>query len=190
MPERPPEQGFQGLARELRRVRRERGLTLEALATDTGLTASYLSQIEKGGAVPSISALALIAASLDTDVGLFFPETQEPDVKVTRAGDPERFRIEPNSREEYSLLTARGNESPMSAIQGRHYPGGPVLEFSHVGEEFVLVLAGSIRIVAGDEERVVGPGEWLHYSAQASHSVEVASETRAETLWIHAPALL
>jgi transcriptional regulator with XRE-family HTH domain len=179
-----------GLAREIRRIRRRRGLTLEALAADTGLTASYLSQIEKGSAVPSISALAVIAASLDTDIGSFFPGTEAPDVKVTRSSDPERFRIEPNSREEYSLLTARTPNSPLSAIQGRHYPGGPVLEFRHVGEEFALVVSGSIRVVVGDEERVVGPGEWVHYSAHAAHSVEVASNGRAETLWIHTPALL
>jgi transcriptional regulator with XRE-family HTH domain len=184
------EELFDGLARELRRLRREHGLTLEALATDTGLTASYLSQIEKGAAVPSISALAVIAASLDTDIGSFFPDSETPNAKVTRSGDPERFRIEPNSREEYSLLTARTPGSPISAIQGRHYPGGPVLEFRHVGEEFALVLSGAIRVVVGDEERVVGPGEWVHYSAQAAHSVDVASNTPAETLWIHSPALL
>jgi transcriptional regulator with XRE-family HTH domain len=184
------EELFPALARELRRLRRRRGLTLEALASDTGLTASYLSQIEKGAAVPSISALAVIAASLDTDIGSFFPDGQAPNAKVTRSGDPERFRVEPNSREEYSLLTARGHDGPLSAIQGRHYPGGPVLEFRHVGEEFALVLSGSIRIVVGDEERVIGPGEWAHYSAQAAHSVDVVSNTPAETVWVHSPALL
>jgi transcriptional regulator with XRE-family HTH domain len=187
---RPMEELFSRLGRELRRLRRQRGLTLEALASDTGLTASYLSQIEKGAAVPSISALAVIAASLDTSVGAFFSDGESPSVKVTRSGDPERFRVEPNSREEYSLLTARAPDGPISAISGRHYPGGPVLEFRHVGEEFAFVVSGSVRVVVGDEEHVLGPGDWMHYSAQASHSVDVVSNTPAETIWIHSPGLL
>jgi len=181
---------FDGLAQRLRRVRRDAGLTLEALAADTGLTASYLSQIEKGSAIPSISALTVIAASLDTDVGDLFPEQDEPSVKITRSGDPERFRVEPNSREEYSLITARVPQGPLSVIRGRHYPGGPVLEFRHVGEEFAFVLSGSVRIVVDGKEHVLDPGDWMHYSAQTSHSVEVVSHTPAETVWIHAPALL
>src|SRR4051794_5001678 len=181
---------FPRLARELKRLRLDRGLTLDGLASDTGLTAGYLSQIEKGVSVPSISALAVIPASLSTDLASLFPQREAPDVKITRSGDPERFRVEPNSREEYSMLTVRSKDGQLSAMHGRHYPGGPVLEFRHVGEEFAFVLSGSLRLVVDGEPRVLGPGEWVHYSAQASHSVEVASNTPAEALWIHTPALL
>lgn len=66
------------LGKRLREFRHARRRTLEEVADDTGLTPGYLSQIETGEAVPSLSALAAIAASMGTDMTAFFPFTAAP----------------------------------------------------------------------------------------------------------------
>ena len=48
-------------------MRRAQGATLEQLASDSGLSTGYLSQIETGAAIPSLTALQLIAAELGVD---------------------------------------------------------------------------------------------------------------------------
>ena len=54
--------------RPLAAFRKHRGLTLRALAKETGIAASYLSEIERGRKPGSAASLARIAAALDTTV--------------------------------------------------------------------------------------------------------------------------
>lgn len=56
--------------------RRHRGLTLRALGEETGIAASYLSEIERGRKPGSAAALASIAAALDTTVDALLSDTE------------------------------------------------------------------------------------------------------------------
>lgn len=72
----------------MRAVRRQRGLTLERLAEQTGLTKSYLSKIERRQSTPSIAVALKIARALDVGVGrLFSDEAAEEKITVDRAED-------------------------------------------------------------------------------------------------------
>ena len=179
------------VGRRLRQLRRARGLTLDALAGDTGFTRGYLSQVETGTAAPSLTALGVLAACLGSDLADFFPEEEPPAaVRVVRAGDPERFRISPNSREEHELLTGLVPGGSLTANLARHYPGGPMVRFRHVGEEVALVLSGALRFDIDGDVRVVRAGEWIHYSSHPEHAVEVTGAEPADVLWLLSPGLL
>lgn len=56
---------------KVRLVRQEKKLSLEEMATKTGLSISYLSEIERGVARPSLSAIRKIAAALDVSPAVF-----------------------------------------------------------------------------------------------------------------------
>ena len=178
------------LGKRLRVLRRARNRTLEDLAADTGLTPGYLSQIETGKAVPSISALTVIAAALGADMTAFFPFDRPSGVRVTRAGDPDRLRIAPSSHEDYVILSAAGPDRAMTALVSRYATGDSVGPYSQLGERFALVLAGRIRFEVDGEERIAGPGQYLHYSSHPEQSVAVVSNEPAEVLWLVAPALI
>jgi transcriptional regulator with XRE-family HTH domain len=173
----------------LRTLRQSQKVTLDALAADSGFTTGYLSQIEKGTAVPSLTALAVIAACLGSELAEFFPPEPPADVRVTRAGDPDRFRIEPNAREEHALLTRRGHGGLFTANLARHYPGRRLHRFGHVGEEWALVLSGAVRFEIGGEVRVVRAGEWIHYSSHPAHAAEAITNGPSEVLWLLSPAI-
>lgn len=173
----------------LRELRRRHRVTLEVLAADSGFTTGYLSQIETGGAVPSLTALAVIAACLGSELAAFFPQEPPMGVRVTRAGDPDRFRIEPNAREEHALLTGRVHGGLFTANLARHFPGQPLHRFSHVGEEWALVLSGALRFDIGGEVRIVRAGEWIHYSSHPAHAAEAITNGPSEVLWLLSPAI-
>jgi transcriptional regulator with XRE-family HTH domain len=181
---------FRDLGQRLQGLRRGQGLTLEALAVDCGLSAGYLSQIENGQAVPSLTALGVIAASLGVEVATFFPDETASATRVVRAADRHAFRLEPGSGEEYAVLAQQVKGSAFSAVHARHLPGAGALPFRHLGEEFALVLSGRLRLLIGDETVELGPDEWAHYSSQHGHSAEVASEEPVEALWILTPAVV
>jgi transcriptional regulator with XRE-family HTH domain len=171
-------------------LRRGRGVTLSDLARESGYTTGYLSQVESGTTVPSISALADVAAALESDLTAFFPREREPKVHVSRAGDPEKLRVAPNAREEYVVLTGRGPESAFTALIHRIYPAREVVRYRHPGERFALVLDGSLRATIDGVPHELEPGDTIHYSSHPEHEFEVTSNGPAELLWFVSPAIL
>jgi transcriptional regulator with XRE-family HTH domain len=178
------------VGKRLRALRRARRQTLEDVAHDTGYTAGYLSQIETGGATPSLAALAVIAASLGTEITAFFPLETPPGVRVSRAGDPDRMRIAANSREEYVALSARGPRSSFTALISTYHPGDSVGRYSQFGERFALVLDGEARFNIDQQACLLGPGDCVHYTSHPEDSVDVTSDDPAGILWLVLPAMI
>lgn len=180
------------IGRRLQALRRAQRLTLEQLAGDSGLSTGYLSQIENGAAVPSLTALQLIAAELGVDVADFFPDERRRGTRLIRAEERHEFRIEPGSGEEYAVLAGQVHDRAFSALYARHAPGegGSERPFRHLGEEFGLVLSGSLRLTIDGEVHDIGPGEWIHYSSHPSHSAHVTSDEPVEALWLLTPAVI
>lgn len=165
-------------------------MKLSALARDTDYTTGYLSQLENGTTVPSLSALADIAAALESDLSSFFPRDHGPRVHVSRAGDPDKLRVAPNAREEYVVLNGRGPDSAFTALIHTIYPTREVVRYRHPGERFALVLEGSARWTIGGTPYELGPGDTIHYSSHPEHEFEVTSHGPAEVLWFVNPAIL
>lgn len=180
------------IGQRLQRLRRQHGLTLDQLAGDIGLSTGYLSQIENGSAVPSLTALQLIAAELGVDVADFFPDDRPPGTRLIRAAERRAFRIEPGSGEEYAVLAGQVHDRAFSALYARHLPGaeGNERPFRHLGEEFCLVLRGTLRLMIDGHSHELGPGDWIHYSSHPSHSAHVISTEPVEALWLLTPAVI
>ena len=184
--------GLDQIGRRLNAMRRAQGLTLEQLASDSGLSTGYLSQIETGGAIPSLTALQLIAAELGVDVTAFFPEERPRGTRLIRASDRHEFRVDPGSGEEYAVLAGQVHDRAFSALYARHEAGseGNERPFRHLGEEFALVLGGGIVITVDGNEYELGPGDWIHYSSHPNHSARVISDEPVEGIWLLTPAVI
>lgn len=178
------------VGRELRALRRARGVSIAELARDTGFSEGYLNQVESGTTIPSISALADLAASLGTDLTGFFPTGEAARVTVARASDPHKLRVAPSAHEEYTVLSARGPAAAMTALVHRVFPFEEDVRYRHVGERFLLLLSGRLRLSVGSEELDLEPGDTAHYSSHPEHRIQVTSNGPAEILWLVTPAIL
>jgi transcriptional regulator with XRE-family HTH domain len=179
-----------GLGRRLRALRRSRGMTLAQVAEETGFTPGYLSQIENGGAVPALSALADMAAALGADVSAFFPAEDAPRVRVSRAGDSRRIRIAQDPTTEYTVLASRGSDGAFSALIARYTQAIEQLSSRHFGERFFYVRSGEgVLEIAGERHELV-PGRYVHYSSHQEHTLSVTSEEPLETVWLVDPPII
>ncbi|MEB3984126.1 XRE family transcriptional regulator [Mycobacterium sp. 663a-19] len=161
----------------LRAVRRQRGLTLDQLAGQTGLTKSYLSKIERRQSTPSIAVALKVARALDVDVGrLFSDEAAEEKITVDRAAggaDGERYRVLASALLGKSMSpfvvrpTSRGADDP--------HP-------EHSGQEFVFVHAGRVELDYGDETIALGAGDSAYFDASVSHKIRAVGDERAEVV--------
>ncbi|MEM8922194.1 MAG: cupin domain-containing protein [Actinomycetota bacterium] len=184
---------LEAVGRNLAELRASRGLSLRELGELTGYTSSYLSQVERGASVPSLSGLATMAAALGVEMAVLFEQAAGPRIHVSRADEPLQLRTatsesgEPSHR--YSVLGAHGNEGAYTALVHELPPDEASVQFRHFGERFCLVLEGSVRITIEGEKHELTEGDWLHYASHTKHSIEVTSDTKASVLWIVSPAI-
>ncbi len=160
----------------LRAVRRQRGLTLEALAEQTGLTKSYLSKIERRQSTPSIAVALKVAKALDVDVGrLFSDEAAEEKITVDRAGKhgAERYRVLASGLLGKSM-------SPFVVCPTGSPADDPRPE--HAGQEFVFVHAGTIELDYGDQTITLGTGDSAYFDASVSHKIRAVGAEPAEVV--------
>jgi transcriptional regulator with XRE-family HTH domain len=184
------ESAIDNVGRQLRRMRRARGLTLDQLAERAGCTGSYLSSIENGTAVPSLSAVSTLAAVLGSDVTAFFAKDEAQKVTVFRASDPERLRFSPSRQESFTMLSNRADDPGYNALAYQLYPSITNVKYRYFGERFALVLHGKVQITIGERSYTLGPGDTIHYSSHPEHTLKTLSNEPAELLWIVAPALI
>lgn len=165
-------------------------MTLAQVAQETGFTAGYLSQIENGLAVPALSALADIAAALGADIAAFFPAEEAPRVRVSRAGDSRRIRIEHDPTTEYTVLASRGSDGAFSALIARYTQESAQPSSRHFGERFMYVRSGEGVFEIAGERYELRAGHFVHYSSHHEHSVTVTSEEPLETVWLVDPPII
>ncbi|OBJ14750.1 DNA-binding protein [Mycobacterium colombiense] len=161
----------------LRAVRKQRGLTLEELARQTGLTKSYLSKIERRCSTPSIAVALKVAKALDVDVGrLFSEEAAQEKITVERAaGDAEgeRYRVLASSLLGKSM-------SPFVVRPTEQLADDPHPE--HAGQEFMFVHAGTVELDYGDQTFTLEPGDSAYFDASVSHKIRAVGAERAEVV--------
>ncbi|OBA63596.1 DNA-binding protein [Mycobacterium sp. 1100029.7] len=160
----------------LRSVRRQRGLTLEQLAAQTGLTKSYLSKIERRHSTPSIAVALKVARALDVDVGrLFSDEAAQEKITVDRAAgsDGDRYRVLASTLLGKSM-------SPFVVRPTADLADDPHAE--HTGQEFVFVHAGRIELDYGDQTITLGAGDSAYFDASISHKIRALGSAPAEVV--------
>ncbi|ATW51921.1 helix-turn-helix domain-containing protein [Streptomyces xantholiticus] len=163
----------------LRRIRRERGATLGALSEATGISVSTLSRLESGGRRPSLELLLPIArahqVALDELVG------------APPVGDP-RVRAKPIVRGGRTMYPLTARPGGLQAYKVIHKVFGETPEpRTHEGYEWLYVLSGRLRLVLGDHDVVLTPGEAAEFDTRVPHWFGCADDTPVEFLSLFGP---
>jgi transcriptional regulator with XRE-family HTH domain len=149
------------IRRRLRALREERGLSLEAVAGAAGMAPSTLSRLETGKRRLAVDHLAPLAGALGTSVDALLAAERQPDPRVRRrARKVDGMRVRPLNRDGGSGPRAYHLTLPeRRAVEPR----------SHEGHEWLYVLSGRLRLVLGDEDLVLAPGEAAEFSTWTPH---------------------
>jgi transcriptional regulator with XRE-family HTH domain len=171
---------------KLRRARRERGLTLQQVAAAAEVSKGFVAQIERDETSPSVATLLRICDALGIPVGSLFAA---PRRALVRAG--ERPRIDFGGSDVVDWLLSPDPDDALQVILSEVAPGGGGEEpyVLSAEREFVLVLAGSLRVVVGAEEHLLAAGDALTFSPREPHSWANGSTTEpAVALWVLTPS--
>ena len=156
------------LGKRLNELRVSRGLSLRALAAETGLSATLLSQIEREVTEPSLMTLRRLSSVFGESMSALFSDPSAPSVWISRPGDRTTL-MGPKGGVSYERLT-RGN-GQMEVLRAVFQPGqfSSEIPLRHPSLESVYVVRGTLKAVIGDMPYVVTTGESITFDASAAH---------------------
>jgi transcriptional regulator with XRE-family HTH domain len=171
----------------LRELRRFRRATLRTIADRSGLSESFLSQVERGRSSASIASLRKIAEALGVSMADLFEPDGVPGPKVLRKGDRPSLAFGVLGKK--SLLTPRPLRH-LEVFVGELQVGGSTGEQPYVhgdSEELLLVLSGSVQLELGGEHFDLESGDSIDYQSSTPHRVTNTGQELAEVMWIISP---
>jgi transcriptional regulator with XRE-family HTH domain len=172
------------LGQRVRGLRRARHLTLKQLEGASGLSATHLSEIERGRTSPTVGALSRIARALGRDTSYFIEVEELPDVGHLPREGRETFTTHGGARVE--RLTRGIPGSLLSACRVRLGPGpeGTVqvpADGTH-GEAVYLVREGRVEAAFGETRYDLGANDAAHARLTRSHTLRAPDGESAEVI--------
>ncbi|WP_448623600.1 helix-turn-helix domain-containing protein [Geodermatophilus sp. URMC 64] len=171
-----------GIGPRLRALRRQRGDTLTQLSAATGISVSTLSRLESGDRRPTLELLLPLARAHQV------PLDELVDAPPT--GDP-RVHLRPRTAHHGTTvvpLTRRpgGIQAFKMVYPPRTPPGEPQLKV-HEGYDWLYVLAGRMRVLLGEHDVVLSPGEVAEFDTRTPHWLGNPFDEPAEVLGLFGP---
>lgn len=180
------------IGERIRRLRLKRSMGLVELGTRTGLSASFLSQLETGRVIPTIRNLAKLALVFQKDLSYFF--RQEKSITFRSLRKEDRVRLTRNSKDGSKFVS----ESLSALIPNRRivpclaefFPGDQPCEFTpkiFSGMEFIYVLEGSLCLSSnsGNEQLDGGDVGWI--DGQTKRQYTCSGDRHAKAMIITFP---
>ena len=164
------------IGRQVRRYRKQLGLTITDMCSRTGLSAGMMSKIENGNTSPSLATLRSLSTALNVPVTALFRQFEEQrDATFVKAGQGLAIeRRGTRAGHQYQLL----GHSVHSDVSVEPYlitleQGSEVFPiFQHAGSEFIFMLQGSMIYRHLNATYEMMPGDSLFFDADAPHGPE------------------
>lgn len=176
-----------GIGPKVRKLRQERGLSLQQLAQHARVSAAAIHKLERNGMVPTVATLMKIAAALNRSVAYFVEEDEDgdrPAVLVPARGRRPVF----TSKKGLELRSVSGPygrfllAGAMAAVEPAADSGPAPME--HPGEELVYVLGGRLEFDVEDETFTLRRGDALHFRTDRPHRWRNPTDQPARALWL------
>ena len=172
------------LGRKLRRLRKKRGLGVVDAAHRAKISAGFLSAIELSRANPSVATLQRLAATYGTTV-LEFYDLPKQSNHLVRPRDRRAIQTQSGVRIELLSIGARQLESHLFRLR----PGaGSDGAYSHQGEEFIYMMAGTLEIWLDELQcHTLHEGDSFWFESTVGHRWYNPSSEETVLLWINTP---
>ena len=165
------------MGKKIRNLRKESSMSLAELSQKINKTSSYLSQIERGLAEPSLNALRQIAEALDTPIFYFLVDEKDYNTVVRKE---ERKKMEvPGSNLDIELISASRNRQ-IEMLEAKLDVGEETKreKNTYQGEECILVKNGKLKIEIGREKYNLKEGDSIYFLSSLPHKITNIGEEK------------
>lgn len=146
-------------------------MTLREVADEAGFSVGFISQIERGITIPSLTSLVAVCRVLKVDAGSFF-NSQKPNSAFTRRDNRAVYGLggESSRAVTYERLSASFPGNVLRSTIIHEPPGYRSEPMSHEGEEIFFILEGALTIEVDGERTVLGAGDSAHFPSTRTHT--------------------
>jgi len=175
-----PEKGIGDIGERIRKLREEKGLSLDELSSLTGFEIGFLSRLEKNEAQPQLGTVIKLSKALDSAFGRLVSGVGDKLYSITRKDER---RIVSRSTSQTGKKQVYIYKSLAPDVKGRHMEALIVQleeisekEISvHEGEEFIFVLDGVVVLEIGEDSFELDPGDTAYYLSTTPHHIAAKS---------------
>ena len=175
-----PQKGVDNIGERIRKIREEKGLTLEELSRLTGFEVDFLAGMEKNEAQPQLGTVIKLSKALDSAFGRLISGVGDQLYSITRKDER---RTVSRSTSQTGKKQVYVYTSLASEVKGRHMDAllvqlSEVAEKDisiHEGEEFIFVLDGVVALEIGDDAYELEPGDTAYYLSTTPHHISAKS---------------
>jgi len=175
------------LGKRIKRFRELNEISLQDLAERTGLGLDFLTSLEQDSVYPSLGPLLKVARGLGVRLGTFLDDEVGQDPLIVKYAE---------RQEELSMLRDKGKSADLKFFAlgkgktDRHMEPF-IVELmpqsaedkslsSHEGEEFILVQAGKLEVIYGQNTYELGVGDSIYLNSVVPHHVGCAGDEPAQ----------
>ncbi|MFH1878037.1 MAG: cupin domain-containing protein [Candidatus Omnitrophota bacterium] len=174
----------------IKKVRKQKNITLEELSVKSGVALATLSRIENDKMTGTIDSHTAICKALDISITELYKELEDSAKIIDSV--PLKDRVEQFSRANnvvYELLITKPHNKKIMPLIIRIEPGGRTdEEQTQPGiEKFIYVLKGLIIVKIGNETCSLNSGDSLYFDASLAHSFSNTSGAPVEALCVISP---
>ncbi|RMG58664.1 MAG: XRE family transcriptional regulator [Deltaproteobacteria bacterium] len=171
---------------KIRKVREERGLTIQDLAEKTGFSAALLTQIENRMISPPLGVLVEVANALGESISDFLFEGEGKDFSIVRKKERKivsRVASKDGASEDYTYESLgagkRGRKMEPFVVRLKPLKTSTPRLSVHQGEEFIYVLEGKVEVILDKYKDTLESGDSIYYNSTIPHHVHSATEEPA-----------
>lgn len=172
----------------IKKYRLAKNLTLKEIEQLANVSATHVSEIERGMTSPTMGALSKIAKAMDVDVAYFVKKKNISKLSLLSRKNRKKMQFEDWGATYYSLTKDLSNPR-ISFLEVELEPGvkRPEETSTHEGEEFALVTKGVMEIIIGDEKYILKEGDSIHYKATVPHAMRNIGDAKCKAIWVTMP---
>lgn len=177
------------ISNRIKEKRKEKKITLEALAKEVGVTKGLISQIENSRTVPSLTVLLSIIKSLHVDLNDFFDKlvtdaTNEP--LVIKANQHQRIEKEYTKGTYYNRITSfKINDKLVDVVLYRQEKNARKGFVSTEAHEFDYMIKGKMQYTIDNKKYILEAGDSFYYDARKLHHTKCLSDEPYEMLVVY-----
>ncbi|MFE7314279.1 helix-turn-helix domain-containing protein [Streptomyces sp. NPDC057555] len=182
----PPHEN--GIGQLLRRERLARGMTLESLSDSTGLSRSYLSNLERDMNSPTVNTLRTIVDALGITLSRLFLEADRKERVLTRPGQRVELTRSGAQGITYTLLNPEGSgQLEMMLLTVAPGASSGTIPHTHTGEEAGILLSGELDYWVEDVHYRLQPGDCVSFDSSRPHRYHNPGHVPAVSVWAETP---
>lgn len=170
------QRGEQEIGERIRKLREEKGLSVDELANLTGFDVELLSNIETNKVQPQLGTVIKLSKALDSAFSRLVSGVGDKLYSITRKNEQKIISRSTSQKGKKQIYTYK---SLAPEVQGRHMEAlivqleeNPDEEMSvHEGEEFIYIIEGVAVLKIGEERFELEPGDSVYYLSTTPHQI-------------------